>query len=386
MKNRVKLHIICIGIITAFLFPMDLYSAQDIHGTYQESSEYRYTFCGSTPAHPDDPDGGVLLVGFKDHRPLPADPEHGHEFLFVRIDEEGNELWHNTGPNLTGEGAFKDANWTNDGGFILVGHHIEYIRIDKDGKFIDMEPFDKMSGWCLTKCTETGMWPEGFVVLSDCFGRYSHLHRTDANGIWLDVWFNFLPEENRYFSVRQTSDGGFICAGTVVEGSDYWNDFIGSGGVVTKLRYDSYPDNTFGDNGTVDLTVYGFSMVFSVEERQDGGYLVVALKNDGSDEIRLIELDSEGNYEDNYPVTIEGQNIRSSMATMPNSTRPHFPGGIKFGMQRLPDGKFMLGGHMNNPDVDNLDLVVCKVDPFATQKYRVVDKFIWDYPGCDAHY
>ncbi len=384
MKKRVTVFITSIGVIMIFLFQIELYAAKDITGTYQESSEYRHTFCASSPAHPDDPHGGVLLVGFKDHLPLPPNPEEGHELLFVRIDEEGNELWHNTGPNLTGSGAFKGANWTDDGGFILVGNHIEYIRIDKDGNFLDGEPFDDMTGWYITKCTATGIWPEGFVILSDHFGD-SHLHRTDADGIWLDVWFNFLPEENRYFSVKQTSDGGFICAGTILDG-DYWQDFIGSGGVITKVRYDSYPDNTFGNNGTVDLSIHGFSMAFNVEERQDGGYLVTALKNDGSDKIVLIELDSKGGFENYYYVSIDGQDISSSMAIMSNSPNPNFPGGIKFGTQRLPDGTFMLGGHMNNPDVDHLDLVVCKVDPFNANKYSVVYSYIWENYGCDAHY
>jgi len=238
-------------------------------------------------------DGGFAVAGITHSYGAGID-----DAWLVRTDAMGNKLWDRTYGGASRDNALSVGR-TTDGGFILTGSTSSYgageydvwlIRTDATGTRI----WDKTLGgseWD-DGCSVVQASDGGFVVVgsTQSFGAGdwdAWLIRTDATGT--RIWDRTLggSEEDYGQSVVQTSDGGFLVAGSTrsrgAGGEDVW-----------LIRYDAAGgllwERTFGGANNDDAQ--------TVARTSDGGFVVTggtSSNGAGGDDVWLIRTDSAGN-------------------------------------------------------------------------------------------
>jgi len=206
-------------------------------------------------------DGGYIITGYKNGMWW-----LGREAFLMKIDASGDSLWMRT---------YRSYNWSHgqsvifnaDGGFTFTG----YFRPANDHNDMDV--------WLL---------------------------KTDALGdtVWIKTFGKIGWEDG--FSVQQLSDEGYIIAGSIGSYSDNKDVLL----IRTDASGDTVWTKTFIDTG--------MSYAYSVQETSDGGYIVLANKNN---DIWLIktEVDPSG-------FKLSNDNIKSEDFTLshnyPNPFNP----------------------------------------------------------------
>ena len=184
-------------------------------------------------------DGGYIIAGTSG----PYEARDSDAWL-VKTDTNGAEEWNRTYGGVDKDMAYS-VQQTSDGGYVLAGTTASY-----------------------------GTGEDGFWLI-----------KTDANGD--EEWNRTFGGEDsaRGFSVQQTSDGGYILAGTTYSygagGHDVWL-------IRTDTNGDEQWNKTFGGVGT-DLGE-------SVQQTSDGGYIIAGLRDDeaGKGGAWLIKTDTNG--------------------------------------------------------------------------------------------
>lgn len=186
-------------------------------------------------------DGGFILCG------MGVIPNyHLYDFLLVKTDASGNEIWsrYYGGPYVEWG---KDVQQTNDGGYIVVGY-----------TSVELNVFD--------------VW----------------LLKTDANGD--SMWANmFGGSNNDYgYSVEQTSDGGYIlCGENQGSGQAHYNAYL----VKTYANGSLNWDEEYGGNQTDESG-------YRVTQTSDGGFILVGKTNaSGDKDIYVVKTDFTGGVE-----------------------------------------------------------------------------------------
>jgi len=190
-------------------------------------------------------DGGYIITGWTESYGAAYEDVH-----LIKTDPNGNSEWQNTFG-----GSYFDRGYsvqqTSDGGYIIAGY------TDSDGGL---------------------MWEQVYLIKTDPDGN-SEWQKTFGGSLCLD----------RGYSVRQTSDGGYIIAGGTAS--------FGAGGAdVYLIKTDPNGDmdwqNTFGGS---DGDAAG-----SVQQTSDGGYIIAAGTASfgaGRGDVYLIKTDPNGNSE-----------------------------------------------------------------------------------------
>jgi len=227
-------------------------------------------------------DGGYIIVGSID--------KDNH---LIKTDSNGNIIWSKF------VSLFGTVQETTDGGYIFTGptgSALELIRFDSSGSTLWEKSF--------MKCRDTGCGSAngysaqqttdgGYIVTGD---RQSYDSGNSGNKVvWLiktdfqgnEQWNNSFGQnaegysiESTSRSVQQTTDGGYIIAGTTQ------SPHSASSTLVWLIKTDSQGakqwDKTFeGGEG------------YSVQQTTDGGYIISGRTNDGH--IMLIKTDADGN-------------------------------------------------------------------------------------------
>jgi parallel beta-helix repeat protein len=232
-------------------------------------------------------DGGYILAGETGSYGAGS----GDAWL-LKTDSNGNKQW-----DKTFGGSDRDlaeaVQQTLDGGYILAGNTESYgagsddfwlLKTDSNGN----RQWDKSFGG--TKCDEAQSVQQtldGGYILAGETGSYGAgfgdvwLLKTDSNGN--KQWDKTFGGSDRDLAevVQQTSDGGFILAGTSCSygaGSyDFWL-------LKTDSNGNKQWDKTFGEPD------YGWAV--AVQQTMDGGYILVG-KTSG--DVWLLKTDSNGN-------------------------------------------------------------------------------------------
>ena len=225
-------------------------------------------------------DGGFILAG----RSESGGDVNG---LLVRTDAQGRMLW-----DALHGGADDDVLYdvlpTADGGFVATGttrsagagsDDAWLLRTDADGVEVWSKTFGKV-GLDHTRALDQAR--DGYILAGDTYGRGSHdvwLVKTDFDGNL--AWeVNIGDETNNEiaYSVRTTSDGGYIIGGYVKEG--FVDDAL-----LIKTDPDGNVewDVTFGDAGS--------DRFVSAEQTADGGYIAAGYQ---AEDALLVKLDASG--------------------------------------------------------------------------------------------
>jgi hypothetical protein len=191
-------------------------------------------------------DGGYILAGY-----ISSDPNfHTFDVYLVKTDSSGDTLWTKTYNGKNGDVAHS-VQQTTDGGFIVAG----YTNVDL---------------------------PPPLPNKADVY-----LLKTNALGdtLWTRTYGG--PADDYGFEVLQTSDGGYIIVGSTTSfGAGSSDVYL----LKTNSSGDTLWTRTFG--GTLSDAGY------SVQETSDGGYIIAgssaSFSADSSSKVYLIKTNSDG--------------------------------------------------------------------------------------------
>jgi hypothetical protein len=236
---------------------------------------------------------------------------------------------------------------TSDGGYIVAGwtwsfsvgyYDFFLIKTDANGDITWAKTYGGTNNDRAYSVQQTS--DGGYIVAgyTDSFGAVWYdifLIKTDANGniIWAKTYGGM--NYDWAYSVQQTSDGGYIVAGLTYS--------FGVGG------YDALLVKTDANGNIVWAKAYGgtsWDEAFSVQQTSDGGYIVVGWTwSFGADstDVFLIKTDANGNV---------------IWAKTYGGTRWDYASSV----QQTSDGGYIVAGLTNSFGADSTDVFLIKTD------------------------
>ena len=240
------------------------------------------------------------------------------DFWLIKTDPDGNKEWDKT----FGGSDYDCANsiqQTFDGGYIVAGYIGLFGGGHSDAWLIKTDPDGKKE------------WDKTFGGPADVFGG---------------------SDDDRAFSVKQTTDKGYIVAGyTGSFGAGNYDFWI----IKTDADGNKEWDKTFGDSES--------DYAHSVQQTSDGGYIVagslgsiifghyyVEPNTAGGDDFWLIKTDSNGNKE--WDKTFGGSD-----------------GDRAYSVQQTSDRGYILAGETKSFGAGDSDFWLIKTDPDGNKEW-----------------
>ncbi len=237
-------------------------------------------------------DGGYIVAGETNS----FSASYYSDVFLVKTDANGNISWAKTYRGTDWDVAFS-VQQTSDGGYIVVGYtesfgagngDIFLIKTDANGNIQWAKTYggiDDDTAFSVHQTSDGGYIVAGWTTSFGAGGRDVFLVKTDANGNiqWAKTYGG--TSGDLAYSVQQTSDGGYIVAGTT------WS-FGAGGDDIFLIKTDASGNiqwaKTYG--GT------GYEEASSVQQTSDGGYIVAGYTGSfGFGDILLIKTDANGN-------------------------------------------------------------------------------------------
>jgi len=265
----------------------------DANGNLQWAKTYGGIYWDEARSVQEISGGGYIVAGYK----RPPEAQWNGEFILIKTDADGNLQWAKTYGGLGWDEAYS-VQQTSDNGYIMagltaafaVGYDVLLIKTDANGnlewaKTYGIAHYD----WAFSvqQTSDGGYIVAGYPESSGANTRDVVLVKTDANGNvqWAKIYGGTDWDEAR--SVQQTSDGGYIVAG-------YTRSFGAGGGDLFLIKTDANGNvqwaKTYGGGS--------YDHAFSVRQTSDGGYIVAGQTGSfgaGSFDIFLIKTDVNGN-------------------------------------------------------------------------------------------
>jgi hypothetical protein len=220
------------------------------------------------------------------------------DFFLIKTDANGNVQWAKTYGGTSWDEAYS-VQQTSDGGYIVAGYtnsfgagwdNIFLIKTDANGNIIWAKTYRGTGVDVASSVQQTS--DGGYIVAgsTNSFGGPFYdifLIKTDASGniIWTKTYGGMNSDGAS--SVQQTSDGGYIVAG--------WTHSFGAG------SYDIFLIKTDANGNVQWAKTYGGTSddwTYSVRQTSDGGYIVAVYTESfgaGSSDIFLVKTDANGN-------------------------------------------------------------------------------------------
>jgi len=230
-------------------------------------------------------DGGYIVCGSTESRGA-----GGADVWLIKTDAHGETLWTRTKGGSDWDEGYS-VRQTGDGGCIIVGYTVSYGAGGGDVYLIKTAA-NGVTTWTKTfggQLAEEGRSVQqttdgGYVVagLKWTYGGNDTLNvwllKTDANGetTWTRRYGTGWDFAN---SVQQTTDGGYIVAGSTNGASDAYL-------IKTKDNGDTSWTRTIGGTDIDEVN--------AVEQTSDGGYIITG-HGAGYNNVCLVKTDSSGN-------------------------------------------------------------------------------------------
>ncbi|MCZ7356622.1 MAG: hypothetical protein O8C66_04785 [Candidatus Methanoperedens sp.] len=267
-------------------------------------------------------DGGYIIAGQTNQM-----VENSPYAWLIKTDKNGNQVWSKI---YEGFGPANSVLQDKDGGYVILGGDY-LIKTDPNG----YQQWSRIEGGRSFQQTSDG----GYIIT-----KGSELYKTDANGY--KQW-NKTPPTNfgifqNYNDIKQTSDGGYLLVGrknlikTDANGNEQWNRTIGKVSINNNYFVSQMADGGYiiagssmeGDDAEIrdriikitytarPLTAWliktdamgaeqrnttfgvGTEFVNDFKQTLDGGYVIAAtIKSSSSDDVdaALIKIDTNGN-------------------------------------------------------------------------------------------
>ncbi len=232
-------------------------------------------------------DGGYILAGLTDSYGAGS-----YDAWLVKTDSSGNKQWDKTFGESSCDVAYA-VQQTSNGGYILAGSTSSYgagnedfwlVKTDSDGN----KEWDKtFGGGGRDSASSVQQTSDGGYILAGSTGSYGAgnydfwIVKTDSNGI--KEWDNNFggTDYDGAYAVQKTSDGGYILAG-------YAESYGAGNGDVHIVKTDSNGNKewnkTFGG--------HSWGSASSVQQTSDGGFIIAGytrLYGAGLDDFWLIK-------------------------------------------------------------------------------------------------
>jgi len=283
-------------------------------------------------------DGGYIVAGETNS----FSASYYSDAFLVKTDANGNIIWAKTYRGTDIDYAFS-VQQTSDGGYIVAGwtrsfgaYDIFLIKTDANGNIIWAKTYGEEDDDLAYSVQQTS--DGGYIVAGGTrsFGAGwddIFLIKTDANGNvqWAKTYGGTYSDEA--FSVQQTSDGGYIVAGSTLSFGAGWDDiFLIKTDANGNIQWAKTYGGTYSDKA------------FSVQQTSDGGYIVAG--RTGSlpyYDIFLIKTDANGNII--WAKTYGG--IDDDRA---------------FSVQQTSDGGYIVAGETGSFGAGAVDIFLIKTD------------------------
>jgi len=243
------------------------------------SSDYGYSVQQTT-------DGGYIITGM-------TGSLQNYDVYLIKTNDNGLEQWSKTFVG-TSDDRGSSVQQTTDGGYIIagtIGMHpgggnsdVYLIKTDDNGLAEWSQTFDESSDDMGSSVQQT---TDGGYIIAGTTDSDVYLIKTDDNG--LEQWSKTFGGTDSDWgnSVQQTTDGGYIITGASI-------------GMTSSVVYLIKTD----DNGleqwskTFGGTDYDYGS--SVQQTTDGGYIITGYEmsfGNGSQNVYLIKTDGSGNQQ-----------------------------------------------------------------------------------------
>ena len=239
-------------------------------------------------------DGGYILAGSTG----PQSTGYSDAWL-IKTDAHGNKVWDKTFGGSSTDIAYP-VQQTSDGGYILAGWTSSFgagyedawlIKTDADGNKVSDKTFGGSNSDEVFSVHQTS---DGGYILAGFTGSFGAGHddawliKTDVDGnkVW-DTTFGGSDRDGAY-SVQQTSDGGYILAGSTGPTTGYSDAWL----IKTDADGNKVWDTTFGGSHN--------DGAYAVQQTSDGGYILAGRTTPSfgfgrHGDAWLIKTDADGN-------------------------------------------------------------------------------------------
>ncbi|MEA3357598.1 MAG: hypothetical protein U9Q67_04150, partial [Patescibacteria group bacterium] len=224
-------------------------------------------------------DGGYIIAGSTE-----SFGAGGRDFLLVKIDSQGKVEWSRTFGGSGDDEAYS-VQQTSDGGYIIAGYtesfgpgDIDFYLVKTDSQ--GMEEWSKTYGGDVNSVAYSVQQTSdgGYIVAGTTYGQWArdnlYLVKMDLQGG--EKWSKIYAEYE-FCSIQQTFDGGYIVAG-----------YRGIVSHLTKV------DSQGSTEWTEDYRMpNGRLLLKSIRRTSDGGYILLGDFLSDSIDICLIKLTPE---------------------------------------------------------------------------------------------
>jgi hypothetical protein len=286
-------------------------------------------------------DGGYIIAGH-----TASFGAGNYDVYVVKTATNGDTVWTRSyGGGATDMGFFVQQ--TSDGGYIIAGqtesfgagsYDVWLIKTDANGDTLWTRTYgggDNDKGFSVQQTSDGGYIIVGYTCSFGAGTEDVYLVRTDSSGdtLWTHTYGRRYDDYGR--SVQQTSDGGYIIAG--------YTESFGAGATdVYLLKTDSSGDTLWTRTYGGDQRDYGWEVVVT----PDGGFAVAAHTASfgaGRDDVYLVKTDASG--DSLWTRTYGGSLLDHG-----------------FSLQHTSDGGYVVAGYTNSFGAGGYDLYVVKTD------------------------
>jgi hypothetical protein len=239
-------------------------------------------------------DGGYIIAGYACDSMY-----YDCDVYLIKINDLGETIWTKTMGGSNREQAYC-IEQTSDSGFIIIGSTISFgngakdiylIKTNNNGDTLFTKTFGGFNtdiGYSVKQTSDGGYIIVGETISFNSGENYYdvYLIKTDEIGdtLWTKRYGGEQWEVGK--SIDLTNDGGFIITGyTESYGRSFGNVLV----IKTNSSGDTIWTQTFGGNGN--------DWGKSIQQTDDGGYIIAGSTSsygDNSDDIYLIKLNGQG--------------------------------------------------------------------------------------------